>query len=165
MQVQLLSRNVTSKTQRRCSCGSSNEIHSWASSRSRPLALPFAVACVRESVRRAIDPPDLSPQLAGGEQALPELVHHHSLVRRVNAVVRQADAEEKHGCAEHPPERLLRPASTFAREEGWLVPYPLERAAQRAHQRMVDGREAGRDTALVAQFELDAVGHPRAEPA
>src|SRR5437867_12550685 len=118
MHVQLLSRNVTSKTQRRCSCGSSNEIHSWASSRSRPLAGPFAVAFVRESVRRAIEAPDLSPQLAGGEQALPELVHHHALVGCVNPVVGQADSEEQHGRSEYPAQRLLRPAPTFAREEG-----------------------------------------------
>src|SRR5207245_6002705 len=137
MQVQLLSRNVTSKTQRRCSCGSSNETHSWASSGSRPLALPLVPALI--SVRRAMDPPDLSPQLTGGEKALPELVHHHSLVRCVDAVVGQADTEEQDGCAEHPGQRLLRPAATFAREEGWLAPYPLDRPAQRAHRGMVDG--------------------------
>src|SRR3989442_4685358 len=144
MHVQLLSRNVTSKTQRRCSWGSSNEIHSWASSGSRPLALPLVVPLVVAfiSVRRTIDPPDLAPELAGGEQALPELVHHHSLVRCVDAVVRQADAEEQHGSPEHPCQRLLRPAATFAREEGWLAPYPLERPAQRAHGGMVDRSEA-----------------------
>src|SRR5437879_11121480 len=98
MQVQLLNRNVTSKTQRRCSCGSSNEIHSWASSGSRPLALPLVPALI--SVRRAMDPPDLSPQLTGGEKALPELVHHHSIVRRVDAIVGQVATEQQDVCGE-----------------------------------------------------------------
>src|SRR5438105_14482199 len=111
MQVQLLSRNVTSKTQRRCSCGSSNDTHSWASSGSCPFALPLVVALT--AVRRAIEAPHLSPQLAGGEQALPELVHHHAFVRCVDVVVGQADAEEQHGRLEHPGERLLRPAATL----------------------------------------------------
>src|SRR5438445_1916832 len=141
MQVQLLSRKVTSKTQRRCSCGSSNEIHSWASSGSRPLAVPLVPALI--SVRRAIEISHLAPELAGGEQALPELVHHHPLVGCVDAVVRQADTEEQHGRVEHPRQRLLRPTATFARKEGRLAPYPLDGPAERAHRRMVDRGEAG----------------------
>src|SRR5438132_14168639 len=146
MLIQLLNRNYTSKNQRRCSSGSSNEIHSWASSGSRPRPRPLVPAFI--SVRRAMDPPDLSPQLTGGEKALPELVHHHPLVWCVDAVVRQADAEEQDGCFEHPRQCLFRPAATFAREEGWLAPYPLDRPAQCTHRRMVDGREAGRDATL-----------------
>ena len=50
---------------------------------------------------------ELVPELAGGEQALPELVHDHPLVGGVQAVAGEADAEEQDRSGEDAPERFL----------------------------------------------------------
>ena len=52
---------------------------------------------------------ELVPELAGGEQPLPELVHDHALVGGVEAVAGEADAEEEDRGVEDAPERLLGP--------------------------------------------------------
>src|SRR3982751_3591389 len=99
MHDQLLNRNVTSKTQVRSSSGSSKLIHSWAPSGASPAAAAAAVAPAAPVVRPApatssdTRPTDsfrgaeLDQQLAGGQQSLPELRHHHPFVGCVVAVV------------------------------------------------------------------------------
>jgi diguanylate cyclase (GGDEF)-like protein len=50
---------------------------------------------------------ELVPELPGGQQPLPELVHHHPLVGGVEPVAGQADAEEEDGRLEDASERFL----------------------------------------------------------
>src|SRR5947208_12395512 len=119
MQPQWLSMKVTSKTHVRSSSGSSKLTHSWAWSMLRRSATG-----------------QLPPQLAGGQQALPELVHHHPFVRCVESIPRKPYAEEQHRRVEHPAQRFLGTASTFAREQGVLAPYPGDGPAQGADGRV-----------------------------
>src|SRR3954453_13863112 len=97
MQPQWLSMNVTSNTQVRSSPGSSKLTHSWVPS----------LAC-----RSATG--QLHPELAGSEEAFPELVHHHPFVGCVKAVAGQADAEEENRCFEDAAQRLFGPPAAFA---------------------------------------------------
>src|ERR1043165_9729392 len=113
MHPQWLSMNVTSKTHVRSSPGSSKLTHSWAPS----------LAC-----RSATG--QLHPELAGGEESLPELVHHHPFVGCVKAVAGKADAEEQHRCLEDPPEGFFGAAPAFAGEQRVLAPHPADGAAE-----------------------------------
>src|SRR4051812_33881356 len=106
MHVQLLARNVTSKTHVRSSSGSSKLTHSWAD--------------CGPSV--TVEPPRLVQQLARGQQALPELFHVHLLVGGVDAVVGQADAEEQHGRVEDAAQRFFGTAAAFPGEQRRRVP-------------------------------------------
>src|SRR5438874_5794047 len=129
MQPQWLSMNVTSKTHVRSSPGSSKLTHSWV--------VP-SFTC-----RSATG--QLPPELAGGQKALPELVHHHPFVGCVQTVAGQADAEEQHGGAEDAAEGLIRTAPTFACEQRVLPPDAGDRPVQRLDRRVARGRQRGGD--------------------
>src|SRR5438067_13764367 len=121
MQPQWLSMNVTSNTHVRSSPGSSKLIHSWAPS----------VACSSAMCQ-------LPPQLAGGQEALPELIHHHPFVGCVETVAREAHAEEQDRRFEDAAQRLFGPASTFAREQRLSAPHPGDGPPQGADGRVAD---------------------------
>src|SRR4051794_4760107 len=99
MQPQWLSMKVTSKTHVRSSSGSSKLTHSCMPS------------FVWTSATR-----QLPPQLARGQEALPELVHHHPFVGCVKSIAGQADAEKENGGVEHPAQRFLGSAAALACE-------------------------------------------------
>src|SRR5437868_13997818 len=107
MQPQWLSMNVTSKTHVRSSPGSSKLTHSW-------VVPSFTCRSATGQLR---------PELAGGEEALPELVHHHPFVRCVKPVAGQADAEEQDRRVEDAAERLFGTAAPFASEQRVFVPH------------------------------------------
>src|SRR5579864_5432361 len=101
MQSQLLSRNVTSKTQVRSSSGSGKLTHSCApgggvtggAAGAGDVMFDFALPMVCAQ---------LVPELTGGQQATPELIHDHPLVGCVVPVAGEADAEKEQGCVEDP---------------------------------------------------------------
>src|SRR5438874_13620971 len=134
--------NVTSKTHVRSSSGSSKLTHSWAPS----------LAC-----RSATG--ELHPKLAGGEDSLPELVHHHPFVGCVKAVAGETDAEEQHGRLEHPAQGFFGATPALACEQRVLVPHPGDGPPQGADRWVVDGREGGGDArAFGPDRVLDALG-------
>src|SRR6478672_2797371 len=108
MHVHELRRKVTSNTHVRSSSGSSNDTHS----RVEFSGLRF-LPTRRKLVRHRAE---LAPQLARGEEPLPELAHHHALVGRVDAIAGEPHTEEENRRVEHAPERFLRSAAALARE-------------------------------------------------
>src|SRR4051794_19393571 len=140
--------NVTSKTHVRSSSGSSKLTHSWAPS----------VAC-----RSATS--QLRPELAGGEEALPELVHHHPFVGCMKAVAGEPDAKKENRRLEDAAEGFLWAASTLAREQRVFAPHPADGSAEGTDRRAVDRREGGRHArALGPHDDVDALGDARRQP-
>src|SRR3954463_5060310 len=149
MQPQWLSMNVTSKTHVRSSSGSSKLTHSW-------VVPSFTCRSATGQLR---------PELAGGEEALPELVHHHPFVGCVNAVAGQADAEKENRRVEDAAECLLGSAPPFASEQWVFAPHAGDGPAERADGRVVDGRQRGGDPwALAVDGNVDSVRHAGREP-
>src|SRR3954471_12168682 len=142
MHPQWESMNVTSKTHVRSSSGSSKLTHSWVPSR----------AC-----RSATG--QLHPELAGGEESLPELVHHHPFVGCVETVAGQADTEEQYGRLKDATQRFFRPAPAFTGEQGILTPHAGDGPAQGLEGGVVDRREGRGDAwALGPDRVLDPLG-------
>src|SRR4051794_11447211 len=124
MQVHGLARKVRSKTQVRSSSMSSKLNHSWADSGDGGRFLPFSLAASSATDDRlATEVAELVQQLTGGQQAFPELAHHHPLVGGVVAVVGQRDAEVQHRGGQHPAQRLLRAAAAFPGEQRRHAPH------------------------------------------
>src|SRR4051794_19117063 len=149
MQPQWLSMNVTSNTHVRSSSGSSKLSHSW-------VVPSFTCRSATGQLR---------PELAGGEEALPELVHHHPFVGCVKAVAGQADAEKENGRFQNAAERLFGPAASLAGEQRLLAPHAGDGPAKGADRRVVDRCQGGRDPwAFGPDRVVDAVGDALTQP-
>src|SRR5207302_11189954 len=100
-----------------------------------PTPAPGPTAATGSARQRRQSP----PQLPGGEHAPPDLVEIDALVRGVDAVGVEADAEVEDGRRQPPAERLLRPRPAAPGEERFPPPDPADGPGQGRHRR-VPGR-------------------------